>query len=305
MPNLISIRWLAVLITLGLRLSLSGYHFDQIFAGASYAHYFLYFWFTRNRVSVFAKNNGGWIAPAAVLAGTMLFFSIHTYNVSLLLFGTHTVLNDAYIFDRDRKTGTDGSDLFALRLLGNAGVYLVMLWKNFESSPIFHALSVIGSVVGIFLFLFYVTRFLRAEKVDRTRLKSVAYYELALVPLFFYAMSRGSLDFDDIVFYHLSFWFMGPFLAMFSNNKELAKPNRIIILQQTIFISALGCLGANPLVLGVLDRSIPFFGYIHVCSSFFISRSNPAWLISLLKMRAVGGQSSTNLAHSMRRVGES
>lgn len=257
----------SIVLVLGLRIGFTYNTYLEMFFSFLFCHYALSFWYSRRRLVKLVKNQSTWLPSLSLIgmAGQM----IYTASPGLLYyFGFHHVLTDTYGVQKHCDPENLEKNLRQSRFWINGLGFLFL----FRDSLVLPLLVKIIVVAWIGATLWFVHAWLKSK--DR-RLDVLGFEFTGLVACFI--LSSFLPRIEDIIFYHLAFWFLLP-LKELQNKRNYLLSTCLLTLGFYFFMPSMP--GGAWLSFGIFSwqHASEIFGYLHITSTFALSRLNPTWI---------------------------
>jgi hypothetical protein len=257
-----------------------------IFLGVLFCHYTLAMTYVSpQHYRELVRTGAGRFATvsALVVLGIMVascFSSLRNREIPLLVayFGLHHVLTDVYSVNRilGRGTARNLSALSFSRLLFNLVGYATLFssLQPFVSVPLWIWGVLLFSTFGGFLFMIFKEEsYLESSSKWDVLAFETAYFVIVLAV-------KDRIRFEDIILYHLIFWFFMPARAFWNTSPKSAAKFAFQSFALSGFFFAFSPI--IPLIGQSADAwmiTANVFGFFHVTSAFVVSKFNPAFFV--------------------------
>lgn len=271
MPSFTIVRLLS-LIVVGLllkRLDFSMY--ASLFYAVLFGHYVMALIFSNKNLIEISKPGLFWLPVLLLLSYLVVKFQMP--NI-LIFFGLHHALTDT--FTLDRRYGGSRTQRYS-RLSLNFFCYLYIL----KHQPEVFGLQITDYLMPVILgsYLVFLGTLIK-KKWSSGSIDLIAFETLGLAFTIF--STQLGLTLTDLIFYHLVYWFIVPLGQSFAKGfKPTLEYVCMTALLTLIFFyfTPNGFLPQLPTHAQWKSFS-EFFGYLHICSSFLVSKLNPTWIVN-------------------------
>jgi hypothetical protein len=271
-------RFSAILITALLAWQLPGEtEWKSVVASLGFGHFALSLFYARHQAGQLLTNRQ--FAIPLILT-TLLGMGLYFRQFPLVfVFAVHHVCNEVYLMGRTLP-GIQVRDKELFRwstMLLHAFAYLTILRGYGAVAEMNPALLLTGYVVSLCLFLFALLRIRKSfDRISLIDNCSLEIGSILLVALSFVVQ----IGFLEVVCYHFVFWCFLPLPKLGQRGNGPVLSYLLLTAGATglfLFLSPLG-LRDYEIVGSVYFNQFLMWSYIHVVSSFALSRSHPQWI---------------------------
>ena len=285
------IRMLSIFIVFGiLKLSPSRTEYFWILFSFAMPHFILALVYSQKYIKTAFQHTQNY--PAAIAFLSLGALSIYyRYPALSFYFPLHHVLSETYSAHNSIRGNLKkplNLNLFvSSRFFLNLFAYCILLMRN-NPYDYLNTFPLIIYVVGFFIscYIFFSILFRMRLNLKKTMQMDHVVFELTMI--FFVVASlffRFNIHLNDIIFYHIVTWVFLPIKGMkksgFGSVRKFLFWYVVLILLTLSFTPlAKTAWGLSPQMLGA---QFILLTYIHIITSFALSRANPRWLIRMFK----------------------
>jgi hypothetical protein len=271
-------RFAAIAITFLLILALPGTaNWVAAVFSLGFGHYLLSIAYARGKVRASLASP---LAAVPLLLSIVIALGLYASKFSLLVyFGLHHIFNEVYLVGRNTPDtpSTAQTRFRASALVLHVFIYCTLLRRLDPFNDIAAQYWFAGSVLAYCAFFFCLFQ-VRAE-MNRRRLVDNSAMEIAAIFLLIF-VPPDKVSLITVVCYHFILWIFLP-LPQLSRagssavGKYLAAT--VLLTGAALVLSPLGPMD-YPIRQSIFRDQFYLWSYIHITSSFVLSRNHPAWI---------------------------
>jgi hypothetical protein len=218
------------------------------------------------------------LIPIAVVVG--LAAGLFAYGFSLVFyFWIHHIFNETYLMGRNSPTGdrTEERLFRASTLVVHSFAYFAVLNHTNVLKDIDPAYFYWGFAFSYILFLYSLYKV--KSTIPRASFIDNCAFELFLPLLVVFSLYR-EISFYSVICYHVVFWCFIPLPNLLKAGADKARNYIVLNIGLTVLFIALSPIGFvnYPLKGSFFFSQFILWSFLHISTSFALSRSQPAWI---------------------------